>query len=123
MKRLLFCFLLESVKSDCSNVATIGEYLNVTYTVVSNTEVAGKFLFNVELVNNGPVPVELTESSKWEIHFTHVYGIEDFVAALDGIELVDFYTSKKVGLDLFRYGGFYWKFILNQDWKSLAQGN
>ena len=50
---------------------------------------------------------------------SHVYGIDDFVAALEGVKLKDFKTGDEIGLTLFRYGGFYWKFIVNEDWKTL----
>ena len=50
---------------------------------------------------------------------SHVYGIDDFVAALEGVKLKDYKTGNAIGLTLFRYGGFYWKFIVNEDWKTL----
>ena len=50
---------------------------------------------------------------------SHVYGIDDFVAALEGVKLKDYKTGEDIGLTLFRYGGFYWKFIVNEDWKTL----
>ena len=50
---------------------------------------------------------------------SHVYGIDDFVAALEGVKLKDYKTGNDIGLTLFRYGGFYWKFIVNEDWKTL----
>jgi len=40
----------------------------------------------------------------------------------EGISLVDFYTKEKVGLNLKRFGGFYWKFIKNNDWIDLTPG-
>ena len=50
---------------------------------------------------------------------SHVYGIDDFVGALEGVKLKDYKTGNDIGLTLFRYGGFYWKFIVNEDWKTL----
>ena len=48
-----------------------------------------------------------------------MYGIDDFVGALEGVELKDFKTGDDIGLTLYRYGGFYWKFIVNEEWKTL----
>ena len=55
----------------------------------------------------------------FDYHKSHVYGIDDFVAALEGVKLKDYKTGEDIGLTLFRYGGFYWKFIVNEDWKTL----
>ena len=94
----------------------------MTYTPLTNDEVPGKFVFRVDLSNKSPLTLDHNETTRWEIHFTHVYGIEDFVAALNGIELFDHYTQEPVGLELFRFGGFYWKFMTNNKWKKLGAG-
>jgi len=52
-----------------------------------------------------------------------VYGIEDYIQALSGLELVDYETRHPYGLTLHRYGGFYWKFVVNRNWKTLNPGN
>lgn len=41
----------------------------------------------------------------------------------EGISLVDFYTQAPVGLNLKRFGGFYWKFVKNDDWIDLTPGD
>ena len=82
----------------------------------------GKFVFRVQLTNKSPLTLDHNATTRWEIHFSHVYGVEDFVAALNGIELFDHYTQQPVGLDLFRYGGFYWKFMTNDKWNKLEAG-
>ena len=96
--------------------------MQVTYTPLTNDEVPGKFVFQVDLTNKSPLTLDHNATARWEIHFSHVYGIEDFVAALNGIELFDHYTQEPVGLDLFRFGGFYWKFMTNNKWKKLEAG-
>ena len=81
----------------------------------------GKFVFRIDFLNNSPDPiVHKNGSSEWEIHFSHVYGIDDFVAALNGVELVDHYSKADLGLTLYRYGGFYWKFMTNDKWRTLS---
>ena len=41
----------------------------------------------------------------------------------DGTVLTDYYSKKSIGLNLVRFGGFYWKFVVNEDWSDLKQGD
>ena len=115
---LLFLLIFASVVN--CNCRTGINSLGVKYTALSNDEVPGKFVFRIDLFNKSPEPIiHKNGSLEWEIHFSHVYGIDDFMAALNGVELVDHYSKADLGLTLYRYGGFYWKFMTNEKWSPL----
>ena len=50
--------------------------------------------------------------------------IDNYIEALtpDGIPLHDYDSEREIGLNLHRFGGFYWKFIVNQNWTILKNG-
>ena len=56
------------------------------------------------------------ESSWFDLSFLYQQGFDQ---NLEGGKLKDYKTGNDIGLTLFRYGGFYWKFIVNEDWKTL----
>merc|ERR1711892_244501 len=127
-ENMLRCLVLACISAaigGCPATGSIGSRLDLTYSVLNNDN--GKFIFRINMTNNSPHDLAHNstiglEYANWEFHFSHVYGIDDYMAALDGVKLVDYVTNRTIGLTLYRFGGFYWKFMTNEVWEPLRSG-